>query len=79
MKQEQDQEKLREELQLTSSLLEKKIVASKENAMRNSRSSARISQELIPLEERKSSIFRVSSGFKDQRDSHTSHFSKEKN
>lgn len=49
--------------------------------MRQSRSS-RISQELVPLEERKSSIFKVTSAFKDPKDSpqaaQAALFSKEK-
>lgn len=63
-KQEQEQEKLREELQLTTNLLERKITNYRESNAKNSRSSARMSQEFIPLEERKNSIFRVSSAFK---------------
>lgn len=37
-----------------------------------------MSQEFVPLEERKNSIFRVSSAFKEQRDSQLSSMSKDK-
>ncbi len=63
-KQEQEQEKLREELELTTNLLEKKITNYRESNAKHSRGSVRMSQEFIPLEERKNSIFRVSSAFK---------------
>lgn len=77
-KQEQEQEKLREELQLTTNLLEKKITNYRESNAKHSRGSVRMSQEFIPLEERKNSIFRVSSAFKEQRDSQLSSLSKDK-
>ena len=49
---------------MTTSLLDKKIVHLKENSIRNNRSSMRASQEIGPMDERKNSIFRISSSFK---------------
>lgn len=47
MKHEQESDKIREEIHMTATLLDKKIVHIKENSARNSRSSMRGSSEFI--------------------------------
>lgn len=76
LKYDQETDKIREELNLTATVLDKKIVHLKENSARNSRSSTRMSPE-GSMDERKNSIFRVSVNHRDSRDQ-VALFSKEK-
>jgi hypothetical protein len=50
MKYEQETDKIREEIHMTATLLDKKIVHIKENAVRSNRSSMRGSQDSIPFD-----------------------------
>ena len=59
MKFDQETDKIRDEIHMTATVLDKKIVHLKENSSRN-RGSIRASQEMPQGEDRKSSLFRVS-------------------
>jgi len=65
-------------MQLSTAMLDKKIGNMRDGSLRNNRSSTRISQDFIPLEERKNgNVFRISAFLKEPKDL-SSQISKEK-